>query len=78
MRRGDYRNYYKVHMDRVKGRVNVGEGWGFSWGGVEGWGEKAHKCNFITIKNKKKEMKTYDHMKELYMHVHNSVLHNSQ
>ena len=23
---------------------------GFSWGGVEGWGEKAHNCNWITIK----------------------------
>ena len=52
MRRGDYRNYYKGHMDKMKGeggcgrgRVDVGEGGGFSWGGVEGWGEKAHNCN---------------------------------
>ena len=28
----------------------MGEGGGFSWGGVEGWGEKAHNCNRITIK----------------------------
>ena len=27
------------------GRVEVGEGGGFSWGGVEGWGEKACNCN---------------------------------
>ena len=43
--RGDYRNYYKGHMDKVNGRVDVGEGGGFSWGGVEGWGEKAYNCN---------------------------------
>ena len=28
-----------------RGRVEVGEGGVFSLGGVEGWGEKAHKCN---------------------------------
>ena len=31
-----------------------GGGWGgtgFGWGGVEGWGEKAHNCNGITVKN---------------------------
>ena len=28
----------------------MGEGGGFSWGGVEGWGEKAHNCHW-TIKN---------------------------
>ena len=45
--RGDYRNYYKGQMDKIGGggRVEVGEGGGFSWGGVEGWGEKAYKCN---------------------------------
>ena len=41
MRKGDYRNYYKGHMDKIKGRVEVGEG-----GGVDGvgWrdGEKRH------------------------------------
>ena len=41
MRRGDYRNYYKGHMDKIKGEG----GGGFSWGGVEGWGEKAYNCN---------------------------------
>ena len=44
VRRGDYRNYYKGHMDKIKGEGGVGEG-GFSWGGVEGWGEKAHNYN---------------------------------
>ena len=38
-------NYYKGHMDKMKGRVEVGEGGGCGWGGVEGWGEKAHNCN---------------------------------
>ena len=44
VRRGDYRNYYKGHMDKIKGgRVDGGEGGGFGWGGVE-WrdGEKRH------------------------------------
>ena len=31
------------HPSREK--VEVGEGGGFGWGGVEGWGEKAHNCN---------------------------------
>ena len=43
--RGVYRSDYKGHMDKIKGKVEVGEGGGFSWGGVEGWGEKAHNCN---------------------------------
>ena len=25
-------------------------GGGFSWGGVEGWGEKSYNCNWKTIK----------------------------
>ena len=33
------------------------EGGGFTWGGVEGWGEKAYNCNCITIKKKKKKEK---------------------
>ena len=45
MRRGDYRNYCKGHRTKSRGRVEVGEGGGFSWGGVEGWGEKAYNCN---------------------------------
>ena len=28
-----------------RGRVEVGKGGGFSWGRVEGWGEKAYNCN---------------------------------
>ena len=27
------------------GKVEVGEGGGFTWGVVEGWGEKAYDCN---------------------------------
>ena len=30
---------------KPRGRVEVGERGGFSWGGVEGWGEKAYNCN---------------------------------
>ena len=45
MRRGDYRNYYKGHMDKITGEGGGGQGGGFSWGGVEGWGEKAYNCN---------------------------------
>ena len=45
MRRGDYRNYYKGHMDQIKGDGGGGGGRGFHLGGVEGWGEKAHNCN---------------------------------
>ena len=30
---------------KSRGRVEGGEGGGFSWGGVEGWGEKAYDCN---------------------------------
>ena len=41
VRRGDYRNYYKGHMDKIKGEGGVGEGRGLV--GV-GWkdGEKRH------------------------------------
>ena len=41
----------------------MGEGGGFSWGGVEGWGEKAYKCNCITIKKKLKKNKDPDRTK---------------
>ena len=30
---------------KSRGMVEVGEGGGFTWGGVEGWGEKAYNCN---------------------------------
>ena len=30
---------------KSRGRVEVGEGGRFSWGGVEGWGEKADNYN---------------------------------
>ena len=46
VRRGDYRNFYKGHMDKIEGEDGGGEGGGgFGWGGVEGWGEKAYNCN---------------------------------
>ena len=37
--------HLKDTWTKSRGRVEVGEGGGFSWGGVEGWGEKPHKCN---------------------------------
>ena len=39
MGRRVFRNYYKGHMDRTKGKVEAGEGDRFGWGGVSG-GEK--------------------------------------
>ena len=30
---------------KSRGRVEAGEGGGFGWGGVEGWGENADNCN---------------------------------
>ena len=46
MGRGVFRNYCKGHMDKTKGeRVEAGEGGGFGWGRVEGWGENADNCN---------------------------------
>ena len=44
MRRGDYRNYYKGHMDKIKGEGGEGEGGGVGWGGVEGSRENADNC----------------------------------
>ena len=45
MGRGDYRSYYKGHMDKIKGGVEVGAGGRFGWWGEEGGGEKADTCN---------------------------------
>ena len=38
MRRRDYRNYYKGHMDKIKGKGGGGRGrWGqLGWGGEMG------------------------------------------
>ena len=30
---------------KSRGRVDAGEGGGFSWGEVEGWGENEDNCN---------------------------------
>ena len=35
----------KDTWSKSRGRVEVGEGGGFTWGGVEGWGEKADNSN---------------------------------
>ena len=43
--RGDYRTTIKDTWTKSRGKVEVGEGGGFGWGGVEGWGEKAYNCN---------------------------------
>ena len=40
MGRRVFRNYYKGHIDKIKG-----EGGGTGWGGVEGWGKNADNCN---------------------------------
>ena len=43
MRRGDYRNYYKGHMDKIKGEGGGGRGRGvqLGWGG--GMGRKSRQ-----------------------------------
>ena len=41
MGRGDYRNFYKGHMDKIKGEGGGGGEGGFGCSEVEGWGEKA-------------------------------------
>ena len=47
----DTKEIENKHSSRLVGgaetgtRVERGEGGGFSWSGVEGWGEKAYKCN---------------------------------
>ena len=43
--RGDCRTIIKDTWRKSGGMVGVGEGGGFSWGGVEGRGEKAYNCN---------------------------------
>ena len=30
---------------KARGSIEVGEGGGIGWGGVEGWGENADNCN---------------------------------
>ena len=39
---------------KSRGRVEVGEGGGFGWGGVERWGENADNCNRKTKIKKKR------------------------
>ena len=36
MERRVFRNYYKGHMDKTRGRVGAREGCGFGWGGGKG------------------------------------------
>ena len=42
---GITRTTIKDTWTKSRRRVEVGEGGGFIWGGVEGWGEKAYNCN---------------------------------
>ena len=41
MERGFQELLIKDTWTKSRGRVEVGEGGGFGWGGVEGWGENA-------------------------------------
>ena len=45
MGRGVYRTTIKDTRTKLKGKVEVGEGGGIGWGGVEGWGENTDTCN---------------------------------
>ena len=40
MKRGDYKNYYKGHMDNIKGEGGGGGGWWFQLGWGGGMGRK--------------------------------------
>ena len=41
-----YRSFLGMsHGQNQRERLEAGEGGGFGWGGVEGWGEKADNCN---------------------------------
>ena len=53
MGKGDYRNYYKGHMDKIKGEDGGGEGRGVRVGWRDGE-KKVYNCNWITIKFLKK------------------------
>ena len=45
VRRGDYRNYYKGHMDKTKGEGGSRGGKWVWLGWDRGWGENADNCN---------------------------------
>ena len=45
LERGDYRNYYKGHMDKTKGEGRSKKRGGFALGEGEWWGENADNCN---------------------------------
>ena len=45
MGRGVHRSYYKGQKDKIKAGVEVEEGGGTGWAGVEGRGENAENCN---------------------------------
>ena len=44
-RKQDCRTYYKGHRYKMKGEGGGGGREVFGFGGVEGWGDKAHNCN---------------------------------
>ena len=35
----------KATWTKLRGSVEAGEGGGFGWGGMDGWGKKCRKCN---------------------------------
>ena len=43
MRKGDYRNYYKGHMDKIKGESGIGRGRGVWLACGGGMGRKGRK-----------------------------------
>ena len=45
MRRGDYRNYFKGHMDQIKGEGGGAGGRCVQLGWSGGMGRKAYNCN---------------------------------
>ena len=40
-----FKIYREDTWTKPRGRMEAGEGGGFGWGEVEGWGENADNCN---------------------------------
>ena len=58
MRRGDYRNYYKGHMNQIKGE---GGGGGGSWAQL-GWGGGIRRKGIQLYLNNYKNLKIYNNV----------------
>ena len=55
IKNNEYKYTIKDTRTKSRGRIEVGEGGGTGWSGVEGWGENADNCSWIKIKKLKKK-----------------------